>query len=104
MKFTRYLLGAAAVGAAGEYALARYFFRRTMIRSNAKNERTIKMSGTDWDVYIPAIRKKREWLDLQPREDVYITSSDGLKLHGTFFPRENTKRWPSASTATPARA
>lgn len=92
MKFTRYLLGAAAVGAAGEYALARYFFRRTMIRSNAKNERTIKMSGTDWDVYIPAIRKKREWLDLQPREDVYITSSDGLKLHGTFFPRENTKK------------
>ena len=92
MKFTRYLLGAAAIAAAGEYAIARYFFRRTMIRSNAKNERTMKMSGTDWNVYIPTIRTRREWMEQQPQEEVFITSRDGLKLHGTFYPRQNTKK------------
>lgn len=25
-----------------------YFYRRTMIRQNAKMKRTIKMAGTDW--------------------------------------------------------
>ena len=39
------LLGAAA---AAEVAGSAYLYRRTMIRYNAKTERTMKMSGVDW--------------------------------------------------------
>ena len=42
-----------ALGCVGIFLLASvigivYFYRRTMIRQNAKMERTIKMAGTDW--------------------------------------------------------
>lgn len=81
-----WLLGLAAASGVTEYAIARYFFRRTVIRGNAKRERTQKMAGTDWDAYIPGIRASKEWLAQKEQEDVYITSEDGLRLHGTFFP------------------
>ncbi len=55
MRIAKWIAGAAILGGAGEYAIASYFFRRTMIRSNAKRERTQKMAGTDWDLYIPKI-------------------------------------------------
>ena len=84
--------GAAVVGAVAEYAIASYFFNRTMIRSNAKRERTQNMAGTDWDRYIPHIRKCKEVLAEMPHEDMYIQSEDGLKLHATFFPCENSKK------------
>ena len=86
------LFGLAAAGAAGEYGIARYFFCRTVMRGNAKRERTRKMAGTDWDAYIPAIRASKEWLSGKPQEDVYITSDDGLRLHGTFFPCPGSDR------------
>lgn len=86
------LLGAGAVAAAAEYGIARYFFKRTMIRNNAKVERTINMAGTNWDSYLPEIKRVKEWMLAQPMEDVYITSRDGYKLHGTFFPRENSNK------------
>lgn len=86
------LLGLAAAGAAGEYGIARYFFCRTMMRGNAKRDRTQRMAGTDWDAYIPGIRAGRQRLDAKPREDVYIMSGDGLKLHGTFFPCGDSDR------------
>ncbi len=92
MKLTKYLLGLAAAGAAAEYGLAYYFFRRTMIRANAKSERTINMAGTDWNQYIPRIRACKEWLEQQLHEDVYITSRDGLKLHATYFPGNGGRR------------
>lgn len=85
-------VAAGAVGAVGEYALARYFLRRTLIRSNAKKERTMKMSGTSWDQHIPKIRASKERRALLPQEDVYIPSKDGLRLHGTWFPNEKSKR------------
>lgn len=81
-----WILGAAAAGMAGEYAIARYFFYRTMLRSNAKRDRTQEMAGTDWNAYIPGIQKDKKWLAEQPNKEVMVTSSDGLKLHGTFFP------------------
>ncbi len=87
-----WMLGLAAAGAAGEYGIARYFFHRTVVRGNAKRDRTQKMAGTDWDAYIPGIRASREWLAGQPQEDVYITSRDGLRLHGTFFCCEGSGR------------
>lgn len=92
MKIKKAIFGAAALGAAGEYALARYFFRRTMLRQNAKRGRTMNMSGTDWNLYIPQIQKDKEWVRSQPQEDVFVTSHDQLKLHATFFPCEGSRR------------
>ena len=74
------LLGACTVA---ELGASFYFYRRTMKRSKVKTERTMKMSGTDWSKYMPMMEKKKEQMLAQPREDVWITSADGLKLHGT---------------------
>lgn len=84
--------GALALGAAAEYGLARYFVRRTLMRGKAKQERTQKMAGTDWNRHIPLMHEAREWLAEKPREDVYIESEDGLRLHGTYFPEGDEKR------------
>lgn len=87
-----WLLGLAAASGAAEYAIARYFFHRTVIRGNAKRERTQKMAGTDWNAYVPGIRASKEWLAQKEQEDVYITSDDGLRLHGTFFPCDGSNK------------
>lgn len=92
MNIGKWLIGTMAVGAAGEYALARYFLRRTLIRSNAKQERTMDMSGTDWSLYIPEIQASKERRDTWAKEDVTITSNDGLKLHGTWFSQGSSKK------------
>lgn len=83
---------ASAVTTAGTYGIARYFFNRTMIRSNAKREKTKKMAGTDWDAYIPTIRQAKERLQQFPHEEITVFSEDGLKLHGTYFPLEGSKK------------
>ena len=80
---------AAVAGLAG-LALAEaggctYFYRRTMMRYNAKRERTMKMSGVNWKQYYEQIAPKREWMMQQPHEDVWIRSDDGLRLHATYF-------------------
>ena len=85
------LKGAAAAAgllAAAEAGVTAYFYRRTMIRFNAKMERTMKMSGVEWEKYMPTMKERREWMMEQPHEDVWITSHDGLKLHGTYFKGE----------------
>src|SRR5699024_5584199 len=79
------LIGLLAAAEAGGTA---YFYRRTMIRYNAKTERTMKMSGVDWEKYLPMMKERREWLMEQPHEDMWITSHEGLKLHGTYFKGE----------------
>lgn len=89
--FVGAVLGTVAAGTAIEYAVAHYFFRRTMIRSNAKRDRTQDMSGTDWNNYIPQIHKDKEWLAERGLEDVYISSDDGLRLHGSFVSCGNSK-------------
>ncbi|MGN0157579.1 MAG: alpha/beta hydrolase [Brotaphodocola sp.] len=83
---------AGALGAAGEYTLARCLVRRTLLRGRATLERTAKMSGTDWNQYVPKIRAWRERSEQLPKEDVYTVSDDGLKLHGTWFPYEGSNR------------
>lgn len=88
---SKILKGAAAIlglAAAAEAGGTAYFYRRTMKRYNAKTERTMKMSGVDWEQYIPMMKGRREWLEEQPHEDVWITSKDGLRLHGTYFKGE----------------
>ena len=80
------LLGAAGLGGSA------YFYRRTMIRSKAKVERTIKMAGTDWSPHMPFIQKRKEYMLAQHQEDVWIKSDDGLKLHATWFPQDEQKK------------
>ena len=84
------VIGAAAtavgVAAAAGIGGTAYFYRRTMKRYNAKLERTMKMSGTDWSQYMPLMEKRKAYMLEQPHEKVHITSKDGLKLHGEFFP------------------
>lgn len=83
--------GAAAVLGmltAAELGGCAYFYRRTMMRSNAKVERTMKMAGTDWNQYKPLLEERKKRLMEQPRRDVWITSQDGLKLHGTYLEGE----------------
>lgn len=67
-----------------------YFYNRTMKRGNAKTDRTMKMSGTDWSKYFPIMEERKAFMMAQPHDDVYITSFDGLKLHATYFPAINT--------------
>lgn len=88
MKIKKVMAASGAVAAA-EFLLSAYFYRRTMKRGKAKTERTIKMAGTDWGQYAGMLAKRKEYFLAQPHEDVQITSRDGLKLHGTFFPNGN---------------
>ena len=53
-----------------EMGSAAYFYRRTMKRSNAKKERTVKMAGTDWNQYMPLIQERKAYMLAQPHEDV----------------------------------
>ena len=52
---------AAAIGAAGvaEFLISAYFYRRTMVRSEAKVERTMKMAGTDWSQYADFLSERK---------------------------------------------
>ena len=95
MEFTKIALaalGVIGVAAVGTAAVSVYFYRRTMIRNNAKVERTIKMAGTDWSQYEEFIGKRKEVFLAQPHRDVYQTSYDGLKLHATYFPQGDEKK------------
>ena len=61
---SRILKGSAAVLgvlAAAEAGGTAYFYRRTMKRYNAKTERTMKMSGVDWENYFPLMHARRDW-------------------------------------------
>ena len=66
-----------------------YLYRRTMIRQNAKMERTIKMAGTDWSQYKDMLAKRKEFMLSREHEDVYVKTFDNLKLHGVYFPAIN---------------
>lgn len=67
-----------------------YFYNRTMIRQNARTDRTMKMSGTDWEKYFPLMEERRKVVMAKPHRDVYLSSFDGLKLHATYFPAESS--------------
>lgn len=88
------ILGSALATAviAGTAIECAYFYRRTMKRSKAKTERTMKMAGTDWNQYMPFIKERKAYFLEQPHRDVYVKSKDGLKLHGTYFPVGDEKK------------
>lgn len=56
------------------------------MRYNARKERTMKMSGVDWESYYSFMKPRGEWMRAQAHEDVWIRSDDGLRLHATYFP------------------
>lgn len=89
------IIGAAAVVGAAAAATAiecAYFYRRTMKRNKVKTERTMKMAGTDWNLYMPFIEERKQYILAKPHNDVFINSEDGLKLHGTYFPVGDEKK------------
>ncbi len=90
-KITGLITGTAIIAAASELLLSLYFVKRTLVRSKARVEDTMKMAGTDWSVYVSGIREDREWLWQHEHESVTILSRDGLKLSGTMFPVENSR-------------
>lgn len=83
------VFGGLAAASIGESA---YFYRRTMKRNHAKVEHTIKMAGTDWSQYHEMLQTRKKFFLKQPHEDIYVQSQDKLKLHATFFPREDNKK------------
>lgn len=83
LKNTMTCLGVLAAAGVGETA---YFYRRTMKRGNAKVERTMKMSGTDWSQYAPFMQERKAFMLAQDHREVSQMSFDNLKLHATFFP------------------
>ena len=80
------IVAAAGILAAAGIGETVYFYNRTMKRGNAKTDRTVKMSGTDWEKYFPLMEERKGFVLKQPHRDVYMTSFDGLKLHATYFP------------------
>ena len=83
------LLGLLAVSEAGASA---YFYQRTMKRNRLSVERTIKMSGTDWGQYGQTMQERKDYMLAQPHEEVWRMSEDGLRLHATFFPNQDSKK------------
>lgn len=92
--FVKGALGVVGALAVCELGGALYLYQRTMLRHKGEGstKRTMKMSGTDWESYMPFIEKRKEYMLSQPHEDAYLTSGDGLKLHATYFPREDEKK------------
>ncbi|MDE6055461.1 MAG: alpha/beta hydrolase, partial [Lachnospiraceae bacterium] len=86
MKLLKKAMTCAGILAAAGIGETAYFYQRTMKRTNAKVEKTIKMAGTDWSQYAPFLEKRKAFMLAQTHEDVYQTSFDNLKLHATYFP------------------
>ncbi len=93
MKILKTAAKGAGVLLAAEAAVTLYFFNRTMKRSYAKTERTMKMSGTDWSQYIPFMKANGEKMMANPHEEVSIESFDHLRLRATYFlPPQNAEK------------
>ena len=91
-KMICYVAGALGIGAVAELGIATYFYRRTMIRGNARTDRTMKMAGTDWNQHMAFIKERKEAMLSQEHSDQWIMSEDGLRLHATWFPKDDCKK------------
>lgn len=72
------------------FLLAYRFFKMSCKASNTSIVNVLNKSGFSTEARI--IQTNVEWLKEQDTKDVYIKSSDGLKLHGTFLPTTNAYR------------
>ena len=91
-KMLRIVTAVIGVVAAAELGIAAYFYRRTMIRGNAKTDRTIEMAGTDWNQHMPFIQARKEAMLSEKHSDEWLMSADGLRLHATWFPQGECKK------------
>ena len=91
-KMLRIVTVVLGVVAAAELEITAYFYRRTMIRGNAKTDRTIKMAGTDWNQHMPFIQARKEAMLSEKHSDEWLMSADGLRLHATWFPQGECKK------------
>lgn len=71
------VLGGIVAAEAGGSA---YFYRRTMMRYNAKKERTMKMSGVDWESYYSFMKPRGEWMRAQTHDRVFSGHKHKSKL------------------------
>lgn len=51
----------------------------------------VKIAKTSYGKYYKAILASDAWLRENNAQDVYVTSNDGLRLHGLWIPAENPK-------------
>lgn len=50
-----------------------------------------KLKGSSYEKYIDLIQSSHKWLQEHNAQDIYVTSEDGLKLHGLWVKAENPK-------------
>ncbi len=50
-----------------------------------------QISKTSYKKYFKYIKETEQWVHSQNTEHVYVTSQEGLKLHGLWIPAENAK-------------
>ena len=67
-----------------------YFFRMAHVRKPLVLE-TMGHNSPIWQRYKKMMDDGCAWLKTQKTEDLFITSYDGLKLHGLYIPAENPK-------------
>ena len=69
-----------------------YFFRTTILRKPTATLENNINANTNWEKYLPFLKERRIWFESQKKDDLYIQSFDGLKLHGTFLGADNNKK------------
>ena len=93
MLFLKIVLGVLAAFFLGAVALSAYLFRFACRRDDRGNEdeNLEKLKKSHLARFAPIIAEGLAAFRAAEKEDVYITSRDGLKLHGYWLPRENAK-------------
>ncbi len=74
-------------------ALTLFFFRLAIVRSDkyTADDTIARMEKIHSPEHMRLIKEGRHAFLSAPREEVYISSRDGLTLHGTLFPKENAR-------------
>lgn len=84
---TGIVAGIAALGAAGAAAGAVTLFNKVIPRQDGVKVNMDEMADAQkWEEYKKIIAPKKEYLLLQPSQEMTIKSRDGLILHGIYFP------------------
>lgn len=93
MLFLKITLGVLAFLFLGAVALSAYLFRFACRRDDRGDEDTNleKLKKSPLARFAPIIQEGLDAFRAAEKEDVYITSRDGLKLHGYLIPREKAK-------------
>ena len=86
-------LGVLAVLFLAAVALSAYLFRFACRRDGRGNEdeNLERLKNSDLAHFAPIIAEGLNAFRAAEKEDVYITSRDGLKLHGYWFPHKDAK-------------